>query len=439
MTPAECETALGPRGRLDVTADNRGIVRKWLNAQGFPSLFTSGLSMRELAIAYNQADGSGIANLKKKLAEGTADDGETNGADYAADKAAEMRAFPPSTAAADIVRNHDGNPRNASVTASAAGPDMTRVTAAVTAALAAMGPQVDQAAIEKSVLEACAAWLAKNSLNADAIRALVADEAPKHVTVHRVELKAANGETKAIEGTVHPQFATLLKAATSRMADGFHPNIWLAGPAGSGKTHAAKMLAKALDLDFYHNGALSMSHEVTGFIDAAGTYHATAFRKGYSNAAVYLFDECDGSDNSPLLALNAGLANGTASFPDDYNVTRHKDSIIIATANTWGQGATAEYVGRAKIDSAFLSRFPVKIAWGYDDKFEQATCGNAEWAKRVQAARAKAAAAGLKVLIDPRHSIAGAALIAQGFTTQETAELTYLAGLKPEQVKMLEG
>jgi MoxR-like ATPase len=171
-----------------------------------------------------------------------------------------------------------------------------------------------------------------------------------------------------------------------------------------------------------------MPHELLGFIDAAGKYHRTPFREAYEFGGVYMFDEVDGSDNSALLALNAALANGSATFPDAV-IRRHPDCIILASANTWGLGATAEYVGRAKIDAAFLSRFPVRFSWTYDEELEQEISGNDQFARRVQRARAKAKAAGLKVLIDPRASQAGAALIAAGFTSQEAAEMTYLANL----------
>jgi hypothetical protein len=35
--------------------------------------------------------------------------------------------------------------------------------------------------------------------------------------------------------------------------------------------------------------------------------------------------------------------------------------------------------------------------------------------------------------------MAGAALIAQGFTHDEAAQITYLAGLSPDQAKIVEG
>lgn len=242
-----------------------------------------------------------------------------------------------------------------------------------------------------------------------------------------------------VSGLQHVTFGKLLKAALARQADGFLPHVWLAGPAGSGKSTAGKNLAKASGREFFYNGALSMSHEVAGFIDAAGKYHETAFSAAYTKPAVYMFDDIDGStDNSPLLALNAALANGQASFPCGMR-DRHSDFQCVASANTWGHGATADYVGRIKIDGAFLDRFAVKIFWDYDNALEAQACGNEAWARRVQGARAKARAVGLKVLITPRASIAGAALIAAGHSESEAAELTYLSVLSPDQRRQIAG
>jgi cobaltochelatase CobS len=178
--------------------------------------------------------------------------------------------------------------------------------------------------------------------------------------------------------------------------------------------------------------------ELLGYMDASGVYHTTPFRQAYEHGGVYLFDEVDGSDNAALLALNGALANGIAAFPNGM-IERHPDCRIIATGNTWGLGATSDYVGRGKIDAAFLDRFGVRMSWDYDVALEVAISGNADFARRVQSARERARAAGLKVLITPRASIAGAALIAAGFTHDEAAGMTYLANLSNDQKKIIEG
>jgi cobaltochelatase CobS len=217
------------------------------------------------------------------------------------------------------------------------------------------------------------------------------------------------------------------------------PNVWLTGGTATGKTTMAEKVADALGLEFYMHGAMEMSHELLGFVDAGGTYRVTQFVKAFLMGSVVLLDEIDSWGTGATLALNAALANGQMALPDGTMAKRHADCVVLAAGNTWGTGATADFIGRNKLDAAFLSRFPVKLHIDYDVALEQAFCGDRAWAERVQAARARARGVGLKVIIDPRHSIAGAALVAGGFTPDEAAKLTYLAGLTPEQVKQVEG
>ena len=258
------------------------------------------------------------------------------------------------------------------------------------------------------------------------------------VNITQIECVRVDGTEHILDGHAHPKFSMLCKVASSRMVSGFHPNIMLCGPTGSGKTHAAHAMAKLFGKDFETNGALTMDYQVLGFKDANGVYHDTAFRRAYAKACVYLFDEIDASDNNPLICLAGALANGQQSFPDGI-VERHPNSVIIAAGNTWGLGPTAEFVGRARLDGMIRSRFPVRIHWGYDEELEIAISGNAAWTRRVQRARAKASAAGMHVIIDPRMSQAGAALLAQGLDETVVAELTYLANLDVDQRRIVEG
>lgn len=283
------------------------------------------------------------------------------------------------------------------------------------------------------------AEMSSQTMDVEQVRALIKEELENHgagTVRHVIELNRDGVKTGEVKG-MHPKFRHLLIMAQARNGDGFVPGIFIPGPAGSGKTYAAKKVAATLELPFHFNGSISMAFELLGFIDANGCYHRTPFREAYENGGVYLFDEVDGSDNAAILALNAALANGVATFPDG-QVTRHKDFIPMATANTWGLGATADYVGRAKLDGAFLDRFPCRLFWDYDNDLEIAISGDAAFAARVQRARQAARLAGLKVLITPRASMAGAALIAAGMTSDEAAECTYLANLTPEQRAMVE-
>jgi cobaltochelatase CobS len=280
--------------------------------------------------------------------------------------------------------------------------------------------------------------------NEGAARA-IADEATRRALAEldsrvprEVIVRVERGDvTRSAEGRQHPNFELLCRAASIRV-NGHVPGIMLAGEAGSGKTTGARNLASAFGLAWHFNGAISFPHEMLGFIDAGGRYHRTPFREAYEHGGVYTFDEVDRSDPVALLSVNPHLANGLATFPDG-QIKRHEDCIIVATANTWGHGADANYSGATKLDAAFLSRFPVKIAWDIDERLEDDIVSNAEWLLRVRSARKRAQQVGLKVIIDTRHGQAGAQLIAQGFTHDEAASMTYLAGLKPDQRKQVEG
>lgn len=301
------------------------------------------------------------------------------------------------------------------------------------------GKPVDERAIAAKVIE----QIGDNRVNVqDVIDGIMPRvlEAVENRVPRKVEIVVtkADGKTHKVKGPTHMNFDKLLRAANSRLPNGYAPGIFLQGEASSGKSTAGSMLAEALSHDYYFNGAITFPHEMLGFIDGGGHYHRTPFRDAYEHGGVYMFDEVDRSDPNALLAVNPHLANGLATFPDK-QIKRHKNCIIICSANTWGLGADANYSGATKLDAAFLSRFPIRINWDIDEKLEEAIVENPEWLAHVRKARERARLAGLKVLIDVRIAQAGAALIAQGFSLTEAAEMTYLANMKPDQRKQVGG
>lgn len=254
-------------------------------------------------------------------------------------------------------------------------------------------------------------------------------------TIQTVEFVDAGGFTKDC-GIQHKQFSILLKTMQARTADGFRLNVWLVGPAGTGKTTAAKNCAEALGLPFYFTGSIDTEYKLLGFVDAQGRVINTAFRKAYTEGGVFLFDECDSSLPPALLAFNAALANGECAFPDAV-LNRHKDFICIAAANTWGLGATNDYVGRLKLDAAFLDRF-AQIEWNVDEGLEIATVGNDAWVTKVQGWRKKAKDKGLKVVISPRASYFGASLLAVGMDSDMVEKMTVRKAMSDEQWRMIQ-
>lgn len=235
-------------------------------------------------------------------------------------------------------------------------------------------------------------------------------------SVKTIELKIADMPKVEI-GVQHFKFETLLRMCSAKTASGERLSIWLVGPPGTGKTTAARMIAKALNMDFNFNGALSAPHELVGFLDAMSKVSQTAFRKIWEHGGVYLFDEIDGSHPKALLALNAALANSICSFPDAL-VPRHPDCIVIAGANTYGKGATADFT-RDRQDAASLDRF-VPLEWPIDEKLEYSLSVNKTWCKRVQSVRKNLNARSIKNhIVTPRATFYGEALLAAGMAQAE--------------------
>jgi len=283
--------------------------------------------------------------------------------------------------------------------------------------------------------------LAASSMDEKRVSGMIADAlaayTPPAGPCQRVEVTVQDRPPVDV-GVQHAAFPTLVKACSARTADGHRLNIWLAGPAGTGKTTGAKMAAKALGLPFVANGAIQTPYELTGFVTATGTLVRTPFREAWENGGVYLFDEVDASHPAAVCAFNAALANGTMSFPDGM-IPRHADCVIVAAANTFGGGSTHEYNGRAKQDAAFLDRF-IMIRWDVDADLERAMVPNADWTARVQGVRQRAAERGIKgYMVTPRASVYGAALLAAGLDRDTVEILTLRKGLDADTWNAVRG
>ena len=221
---------------------------------------------------------------------------------------------------------------------------------------------------------------------------------------------------------IHEAFDDILAILAQR------ENVYLIGPAGSGKTTIAEQCAKALALQFYCYGAIKYDHDVVGYVKPDGSYSQTNFYKAFKHGGLVLMDEMDASSNNALLALNAALANDFASFPlgndgEGGMVTKHPDFVVIASANTFGHGASAQYVGRNPMDMATLDRF-CNVTMGYDESLERAITGNDAWVDYVQAVRHAVAHHKMRYVVSPRASVKGAKLLAAGMDAAKVASVT---------------
>ena len=244
-----------------------------------------------------------------------------------------------------------------------------------------------------------------------------------------ISINIQNGEHIKDLGKQHFQFEKLSKYVQTKN------NIFLVGSAGSGKTTAARNIAKALNIKFYFTGAINSEYKLTGFIDAQGRIVNTEFRKAYEHGGLFLFDEIDASFPQAILAFNAALANDFMDFPDK-KVQRHKNFYCIAAANTFGTGADRQYVGRNQLDAATLDRF-ITFNWEIDETLEHELANNHEWVNYVQKARKAASKIGERHIISPRASMQGADLLRIGIDRKEVEKDVLWKGLDASRIQMI--
>src|SRR5690606_35162752 len=142
-------------------------------------------------------------------------------------------------------------------------------------------------------------------LSGDATRQLI-KETLEALAPRRLEIVQPSGIT-FLDGLYHHETETVIKVASLAIP------IILVGPAGCGKTTIGEHTAKALNLPFYITSAINETHQLEGFVDGYGKYHATPFRYAFQHGGVWVADEIDAWDANALLAANAALANGYMS------------------------------------------------------------------------------------------------------------------------------
>lgn len=147
-------------------------------------------------------------------------------------------------------------------------------------------------------------------------------------------------------------------------------NIWMVGPAGCGKSTIARNTAKELDIPYLciSCGIGTSATEFTGY--KYPTREATKFAEFYAKKSIILIDEMTALDPSVAQVINAALANGEIETTTG-TVLRHPECIIIATSNTFGNGADRQYVANNQLDASTIDRFTgAIIEVNYSVKYE---------------------------------------------------------------------
>jgi MoxR-like ATPase len=257
--------------------------------------------------------------------------------------------------------------------------------------------------------------------------AIAAQEAVKALTPMRLDV-SVNGAAPVALGVAHEATPRILRYLARKR------NVYLHGPAGSGKTTVGKMCADALGLEFYMNGRLEDQYGLLGFMGPNG-YMRTPFRDAVEFGGLFMFDEFDRSGPGAPSCVNSTLANRYCAFPDKL-VYCHPDFRVIAAGNTTMRGASGVYSDAQQVDGSVIDRFAF-IEFGYDLALEDAISPNKDWLAWVRAVRAEAANRCPDLIVSPRASVVGSEAIADGETWAEVAETELFKGLDPATVKSL--
>lgn len=134
-------------------------------------------------------------------------------------------------------------------------------------------------------------------------------------------------------------------------------NIMLFGDSGLGKTSMVIALAEEMGLPLYVLASPQTKADVVGFRDAMGRECTTSFTEGYTRPCIILLEEIDRASARACIAFNAGIANGILDVPVRGTIERDPGCIVVATANTSGNGATYEYNSAVQLDASTLDRF----------------------------------------------------------------------------------
>ena len=233
--------------------------------------------------------------------------------------------------------------------------------------------------------------------------------------------------------------------------------VLLYGDSGSGKTTAAMQVAELSGLDFEYIAFCDMTqdYQILGHVDINGDFHETPLTRAFKEGKVLLLDEVDSANSNTALTLNAIIDQRRMfDVKTGEMIDANPNFAVVAAGNTGGSGATNDYAGRNQQDGAFLNRF-ARLPWGYDEKMERAIVRKQHenenddllaqimsWVSRVQKIRKSAKLNGSPILVTPRASIKGAAMIARGANTKLiNMEDVYIFGDLDEDAKaaILEG
>lgn len=391
MSLDELKNEMPSQGYSYISKENKEMFLRWFNLQGLSTPQINALSDKQMCDIYDDESGMLLRSVKKM-------------------RAMDIRSRPATL-------------------------DRLQINAVRDAVNAESIAQNMADSIIKAVLSAN-----ERSVTSDDVRRIVREEMPlrhseggKKAKPTVIEIRKPDCDPVQIEGLVHSEFSHVLKMSPVE-------NVMLVGGAGSGKTTIARQVAKALGLPFYFTGAVQHEAKLLGFINPHGKYVETAFYRAWTQGGVFLMDEMDASDPQALLAINASLDCNLCDFPCGV-VEKHKDFHFIGASNTFGKGATMDYIGRNVQDEAGRSRW-YYIGIDYDEAMEEAIAlsfAPAEialgWCKYVRSVRKAVENLCERHVVSPRTTIKGVKALSLGIPRDKVENAVLWHGMDDERKK----
>jgi MoxR-like ATPase len=279
-------------------------------------------------------------------------------------------------------------------------------------------------------------------LNEDAVRTIVQD-AIANRPADKLEIKFSD-HTTVMDKHTHPQFPNVLKVMMLARQSTKWP--YLVGPAGTGKSTMGEHLAEALDVPFaaFPANPGAMMHDILGFVSpTTHEYCEPVYVTMMRNGGLVLLDELDKLHPGIAAGTNGLLAQMRVTLPTGESFPLHDKFFIVAGANTYGTGATSEYVGSTQLDAATLDRF-ARIPINYDTEYEKARAcavlgatNGAKWMAQITKMRDNRDSHKIQAIISTRSVIGVATMVAGGIAPDNALDWCLFANLNRDQRQRL--
>ena len=256
---------------------------------------------------------------------------------------------------------------------------------------------------------------------------VAADGAPSASVIRVVDNSGA--VVREVPGVAHKDLQKVVNALSVGV------NVYLYGPAGTGKTNLAIAAAEAMGREYSIVGRLESAWDYIGAPTLRKDFAPGPVLDAMINGRVLILDEMDSFQHEAIIAMNSIIANGVITCAG--GTYRAADGfVVVGVGNTTGRGATSEY-NREHVDASVLDRFRVNFLIDNDENIEKTLSrGQVDIVEFVHALRTAAVGAGIELILSPR-CIDSAAKLIDCFLPVDIVRNVFCGGLHIDDIKIL--